>query len=207
MTRRIVAATAFGLFGLLAATPSQAQTYDLSWHTVDGGGVTFATGGPYSLGATAGQPDASNALSGGTFSLVGGFWGVAIGPPEGLSFFTLVPCRVVDTRGNGAPIGGPVLEGQQTRVFAVADICGIPASAKALSINLTVTQPNAAGNVRLFPAGPTVPNASSINYVAAQTRANNAVVSLNGNAELAAFVGQPAGTTVHLIIDVNGYFE
>jgi hypothetical protein len=52
-----------------------------------------------------------------------------------------------------------------------------------------------------------VPNTSSINYVAAQTRANNAVVSLNVNAEMAAFVGQPVGTTVHLIIDVNGYFE
>jgi hypothetical protein len=43
--------------------------------------------------------------------------------------------------------------------------------------------------------------------VATQTRANNAVVSLNGSTEMAAFVGQPPGTTVHLIIDVNGYFE
>jgi hypothetical protein len=59
----------------------------------------------------------------------------------------------------------------------------------------------------LFPTGPTVPTVSNINYVAGQTRANNATVSLNGSAELAAFVGQPVGTTVHLIIDVNGYFR
>ncbi len=48
--------------------------YDLSWWTIDGGGITFATGGTFNLGGTVGQPDASNALTGGTFSLTGGFW-------------------------------------------------------------------------------------------------------------------------------------
>jgi len=48
--------------------------YDLSWWTIDGGGVTFATGGTFNLGGTVGQPDASNALTGGTYSLTGGFW-------------------------------------------------------------------------------------------------------------------------------------
>ncbi len=94
---------------------------------------------------------------------------------------------------------------QQTRVFAVAGICGIPSTAKAIPINLTVTQPSAAGYVRVFTAGQPPPTTSSINYVAGQTRANNAITSLNANAELTAFVGQPAGTTVHLIIDANGY--
>ncbi len=42
--------------------------YDLSWWTIDSGGITFATGG------TLGQPDASNALTGGSYSLTGGFW-------------------------------------------------------------------------------------------------------------------------------------
>jgi uncharacterized repeat protein (TIGR01451 family) len=124
----------------------------------------------------------------------------------GVSFFTVAPCRVVDTRG-GAPIGGPVLQGQQTRVFAMAGNCGIPSTANALSVNLTATQSTAPGNVRLFPAGQPVPPISSINYVAGQTRANNAIVSLDFSGQMAAFVGQPVGTTVHLIIDVNGYFE
>ncbi|CUU34769.1 MAG: hypothetical protein K6U12_06140 [Armatimonadetes bacterium] len=48
--------------------------YDLSWWTIDGGGVTFATGGTFNLGGTIGQPDASSALTGGTYSLTGGFW-------------------------------------------------------------------------------------------------------------------------------------
>ncbi len=51
--------------------------YDLSWYTVDGGGATFSTGGPYSLGGTIGQPDAGS-MSGGNYSLNGGLWGGAI---------------------------------------------------------------------------------------------------------------------------------
>lgn len=48
--------------------------YDLSWWTIDNGGVTFATGGSFTMGGTIGQPDASNTLTGGTYSLTGGFW-------------------------------------------------------------------------------------------------------------------------------------
>jgi hypothetical protein len=69
-----------------------------------------------------------------------------------------------------------------------------------------VTEPTALGHVRLFPAGLVVPTVSSINYAAGQTRANNAIVTLNAVGELAAFVSQAQGT-VHLIIDVNGYFR
>jgi hypothetical protein len=124
----------------------------------------------------------------------------------GQNFFTVPPCRVVDTRG-GAPIGGPALQGQQTRTLTVAGTCGIPSSAKAVSVNLAVTQSSSAGNVRLFAAGQAVPTVSSINYSAGQTRANNAIVKLDAAGAIAAFAGQPAGTTVHLILDVNGYFE
>jgi hypothetical protein len=56
-----------------------------------------------------------------------------------LVYFTLPPCRVVDTRDLGAAIGGPVLQGQETRPFAVGGNCGIPAGAKAISLNLTAT--------------------------------------------------------------------
>ena len=70
--------TLLALAGLLAhVLPAVAQqpqaTYDLSWWTVDGGGHTFSTGGGYSLGGTAGQPDAGM-LQGGPYTLSGGFW-------------------------------------------------------------------------------------------------------------------------------------
>jgi hypothetical protein len=47
--------------------------YDLTWNSIDGGGVTFASGGGYELGATIGQADAGPATGGG-YALSGGFW-------------------------------------------------------------------------------------------------------------------------------------
>jgi hypothetical protein len=59
---------------LLVSVVSALGEYDLSWWTVDGGGQTFSSGGGYTLGGTAGQPDAGT-LSGGEYTLGGGFWG------------------------------------------------------------------------------------------------------------------------------------
>jgi hypothetical protein len=58
---------------LVLATCGDAQTYSIDWFTVDGGGGT-TTGGVYAVSGTIGQPDASGAMTGGNFSLTGGFW-------------------------------------------------------------------------------------------------------------------------------------
>ena len=58
---------------LTLAVTTHAQSYAIPWWTVDGGGGT-STGGGYTLSGTIGQPDAG-VLSGGTYSLRGGFWG------------------------------------------------------------------------------------------------------------------------------------
>ncbi len=80
--RRVVILFAFAILILIALTtsrtlaPASAQSgggYDLTWNTIDGGGATFSIGGPYSLGGTIGQPDAGT-LSGGAYTLNGGFW-------------------------------------------------------------------------------------------------------------------------------------
>ncbi len=123
-----------------------------------------------------------------------------------LSFHTLNPCRVVDTRVAAGPLGGPALAAGASRSFPVVGRCGVPATAWAVSTNLVVTNPTAAGNIRIFPGGTPVPPSSSVNYAAGQTRANNATVSLGPAGDVAVFCGQAAGTT-DLILDVNGYFE
>ena len=63
--------------GLLLLMPFSlsAQNYKIDWFTIDGGGGT-SSGGPYTLSGTIGQPDAAT-LTGGSFSLIGGFWGGA----------------------------------------------------------------------------------------------------------------------------------
>jgi len=50
--------------------------FDLSWHTVDGGGGMASTGGDYELSGTIGQADAGQ-MSGGDYELAGGFWAIA----------------------------------------------------------------------------------------------------------------------------------
>ncbi|MGC8960357.1 MAG: hypothetical protein ACP5OO_11345 [Chloroflexia bacterium] len=74
-TRSLVLAMVM-LFLLLPALAlaQSGDGYDLSWNTVDGGGYTWSTGGGYTLGGTVGQADAG-ALSGGAYTLAGGFWG------------------------------------------------------------------------------------------------------------------------------------
>lgn len=57
---------------LFAGSTVLSSDYDLTWHTIDGGGGT-SPGGGYTLSGTIGQPDAG-AMSGGDFVLAGGFW-------------------------------------------------------------------------------------------------------------------------------------
>src|ERR1700744_3627859 len=60
--------------GLFAAiTPAFAQSYSIDWYKVSGGGGT-STNGQYSIVGTIGQHDAGAAMSGGNYSLTGGFW-------------------------------------------------------------------------------------------------------------------------------------
>ena len=48
------------------------QSYSVDWYKIAGGGTS--TNGSYSVSGTIGQPDASGAMSGGNYSVTGGFW-------------------------------------------------------------------------------------------------------------------------------------
>jgi hypothetical protein len=122
------------------------------------------------------------------------------------SFYTLSPCRLVDTRNAVGSRGGPALAAGVTRTFPIAGACSVPSTAWAVSVNVTVTQPTTQGNVRLFPGSTPSPLASTLNYAAGATRANNAIAALGSAGDLTALATQAAGS-VHLIVDVNGYFE
>jgi uncharacterized repeat protein (TIGR01451 family) len=123
-----------------------------------------------------------------------------------VNFFTITPCRVIDTRTPAGPLGGPALGAGTDRTFTVIGTCGIPPTAKAISVNLAVTLPTVAGNLRLRPGGTTIPLVASIVYAAGQTRSNNALVPLNPSGQIGVYCAQASGT-VAFILDVNGYFE
>lgn len=123
-------------------------------------------------------------------------------------FFTAVPCRLVDTRAALGPLGGPALPPLGTRTFTVtAAPCGVPASAKAITLNVTAVDPAAAGHLTLYAGGSAPPQTSTLNFPASRTRANNAVLALasDGSGNLAVASGAPG--PVHVLLDVTGWFE
>ena len=128
---------------------------------------------------------------------------VVTGPTR---FYTLAPCRLVDTRGPAGPLGGPALASGTVRGFTLRSHCGIPATAVSLAVNVAVTGSTAAGYLTLYAAGTPRPPTSAINFAAGRTRANNAVVGLGTAGDVAVFAGQASGT-VQFILDVTGYFQ
>jgi uncharacterized protein (DUF1800 family) len=129
------------------------------------------------------------------------------------SFFTVPPCRVLDTRAALGTFGGPALAGGNSRSYflaptaSLAGQCGISPTAVAISANVTVTQPTAAGFVKIYPAGTAAPTTSVISFRAGQTRANNAILGLGTSGGIVAVAGVGAGNTTHFIIDIVGYFD
>jgi hypothetical protein len=61
------------LTSLLIVPSGFAQQYSISWFKVAGGGGT-SSNGQYTVSGTVGQPDASVAMTGGSYSVTGGFW-------------------------------------------------------------------------------------------------------------------------------------
>lgn len=122
------------------------------------------------------------------------------------AYFTVPPCRLVDTR---AADQGPGLAAGVPASWPFHARCGIPSTARAVSLNLTVV-PSQVGWLALFPGDlTTLPTVSTINFRAGQVKANNAVVSLagDGTGTLAAQAAVGGGGMVHVMLDVTGFFE
>lgn len=126
-------------------------------------------------------------------------------PPDPTGdFHTLPPCRLLDTR---QAVDGPSLASDEVRALDLAGRCGLPATARALSLNVTAFMPTGNGNLRFGPEGEAVPPSSTVNFQAGIVRANNAIlmVSADGGLNVSPFVA--GGGTVDLLLDVNGWYE
>jgi hypothetical protein len=161
-------------------------------------------------GVTAAHPvgivDVAIGMQGGLgVTAPGSYFYMPVIPP--VAFFTLAPCRVVDTRRPNDPLGGPILAAASARIFDLDGVCGLPAGAKAVSVNLTVVGPANPGYLTLYPADGLRPLASNLNFSAGQIRANNAmlVLATDGSGRLTVFNG--SGGTAHFILDINGYYQ
>jgi hypothetical protein len=128
---------------------------------------------------------------------------------EASGFFTLAPCRVVDTRGAPGPGGGPVMAANTARTFPVVGVCGVPADARAVALIVTAVSPTHTGNFRVYPAGAPLPLASAVNFAAGRNRANNAIITLGSQGGLTVRNDMAPGVTgsAHVVVDVFGYFR
>src|SRR5512141_2349933 len=93
----------------------------------------------------------------GFLAAVAVFAGAAISPPaeaQALSFFNLSPCRAVDTRSSGY---GGILVGSSIRSFQMKGVCGVPADAKTVTLNVTAVGPTCGGFFVVYPAGLAIP--------------------------------------------------
>ena len=70
---------------------------------------------------------------------------------EGVRFYILTPCRVLDTRPTDGPTGGAPLGASSRSVFTVAGLCGVPGDATAIVSNLTVVSGTVPGTLKVLP--------------------------------------------------------
>jgi uncharacterized repeat protein (TIGR03803 family) len=125
-------------------------------------------------------------------------------------FYSLTPCRVVDTRaGSNEPqgLGPPSLSANQTRDLPILSspcLQGIT-NPLAYSFNVTVV-PNPAGQplgyLTVWPSNQTQPVVSTLNNPSATVVANAAIVPAAPTGDIDVY----AYNSTDLIIDINGYF-
>lgn len=128
------------------------------------------------------------------------------GAPAASSFYTLTPCRIADTRNATVTFGG-LFATNESRIWPLVGVCGVPVTAKALSVNVTITGASGSGELSFFPGNAFPLGTTSIAFAAGQTRANNTVVELATNGVGTAGIINLSGASVHVILDVNGYFQ
>ncbi len=124
--------------------------------------------------------------------------GVPTPPTPGAKYFTVTPCRLLDTRS-----ATPLMSGTVYGIQATGN-CGIPAGAFAVALNVVAINPTGGGHLTLYP-GAVVPATATLNFLADHIRANNAIVTVDaaGSFNLLATLG---GGTLDVVIDIAGYF-
>jgi hypothetical protein len=213
------AATAYSLNLTLVPKDHQSVSYMTAWPTGDDqpwvstmnslDGRTKASAAMVRAGASG----AINIFTTGTTDVVLDIDGYFAPPAAStLTFHTLTPCRIADTRSSGYPqgLGSPNLTGGVARNFPLLNSSCIPTGVNVAAYSLNVTAvpyPNAGsslGYLELWPTGAQPQNpVSTLNNPTGTTVANAAIVMAGTSGEITAY---PSNDT-QLVIDINGYFS
>jgi hypothetical protein len=115
-------------------------------------------------------------------------------------FNPITPTRFLDTR-----LPGQIpLQPGEVRNIQIGGLAGVPKTAMAIAVNVTVTGPSAAGFVTVYPTGAPTPNTSSVNFGPGRTVANLVLVGLGANGRISL---ANSGGSTPVILDVSGWFS
>jgi hypothetical protein len=152
--------------------------------------VKLGTGGKVTIYNLTGNTDA--------VADVGGWFTDATSTAGGSVFVGITPGRILDTRSGGAPIGP-----NGTLTVPVGGAGVVPSTAKAVVMNVTVTNTTASSYLTVWPDLVARPTASDLNWAAGQTVPNLVIVQLGTNGSIDLYNLQ--GNT-DVVLDVVGWY-
>jgi hypothetical protein len=126
-------------------------------------------------------------------------------PPPATSFYTLPPCRAVDTR--DPALGAPALASGQMRSFRLTGVCGIATSSRAVAANVTAVTPGGKGFIGVYPGDAFALGTSNVSFSRGQTRAVFSVVTLATDGLGTVLIHNGSSGSVHVVVDVTGSFR
>jgi hypothetical protein len=125
---------------------ARGQSYSINWYKIAGGGGTSSgttsSGGQISLSGTIGQPDASGAMTGGNYSMTGGFWSMlAVVQTSG------APALAITHSGNSVTVSWP-----NTGSYTLQQNSNLAAPAGWTTSGYTITTANGTNSITITPA-------------------------------------------------------
>jgi hypothetical protein len=125
------------------------------------------------------------------------------GAAGALRFFSMTPCRLIDSREAAGEFGGPILATNSARDYRLPlASCGLPNTASAYSLNLTVVPTTTLGYLTLWPQGQSQPFVSTLNAPDDRIVSNAALVGAGTGGAISIYVSNQT----HLVVDTNGFF-
>ena len=127
----------------------------------------------------------------------------------GATFHPVTPRRLLDSRGPTGGWNGKLTAGTPRPLAVASGGLGVPFSATAAVLNVTVVESDAASFLTVypnqpFPTSPPPPNASNLNFVAGEIVPNLVTVKLG---TLGAVLISTANGSTDVVVDIVGYYD
>jgi hypothetical protein len=128
-------------------------------------------------------------------------------PGRDLVYTPLMPCRMIDTRGFGAPLQGGPFPPDTRRAYTPNGLCGLPTSGLAAIVVSFTTEnhtPNSGGYIAMVGPGAGITASVDVFNIGSEWSASNTTVPTGPAAEFDVYVSL---ANAEVVVDVLGYFS